>query len=151
MLSKSGTILESETGPAGTVSALHCPQGSCWFCHKILCGVLPSTPGAYPCKSVLGVLSSSSRSRHIRRTSHWAKPQKATLWEPPMNSEWSCWGRRRSDSYGLWGRSSWDSNRNLWRVSRTCCLERIPGSVTPRQEQKGKPAHRPCSQCCRDT
>lgn len=140
-----------ETGLAATISVLHCPWGSCWFFHKILCKVLSSTLQACLCKSNQGVLDFGSRSLHIHKKSHWAKPQTATSLEPPMSSEWSAPGRRRSGSCGPWGRFSWDSHSSLWRVSMICCSERIPGSVTPRREQTGKPARRSHSQCRRDT
>lgn len=139
------------TGLEGTASLLRCPRASCRFCHKRLCEVHPSTPGACPCKSVPGDLNFWSRSWHIHKKSHWAEPQKATSSEPPMNSEWSGQGHRKSGNCGLWGRFSWDSHSSLWRASKTCYSERIPGSVTPKQERTGKPAHTPHSQCCRDT
>lgn len=140
-----------ETGLAATISVLRCLWGSCWFFHKILCKVLSSTLQACLCKSDRGVLDFGSRSLHIHKKSHWAKPQTATSRGPPMNSGWSARGQRRSGSCGPWGRFSWDSHSSLWRVSMTCCSERIPGSVTPRREQTGKPARRSHSQCRRDT
>lgn len=102
-----GTVLEE------FVSVRHSLKRAWSFCHRLPCVALQSTSQISCGKLPVSSQDFPSRSWHIRKKFHWAKPQKATSLGLPEHLGWFVQRRKRNGRYSLWGIFFWDSPSSL--------------------------------------